>query len=180
MKGYQAIGALACLSLSSCVPWTVRPIDEMQSGAFDAERYVESIWRSKVLPAAAQGADLRSARLDGARLVKGEGRVLRVDTSSRSGLLFLDLPPYNGRADAAVQIGPVIRGTALRDAMPFIQFSQFTNQLEFARVGNALNERAAKLPGEAVRGSVVAFTGAATGGEPPEIVPVTLMVKDKE
>ena len=113
--------------------------------------------------------------------------MLRVDTSSRSGLMLVDLAPYDGRADAAIQIGPVIRGTVLRDALPFIQFSQFVNQLEFARVGNALNDRVvqsvlASLPKAGLEGSVVSFSGASSqpaANELPEIVPVTLVVKEK-
>ena len=92
--------------------------------------------------------------------------------------------PYDGRPDAAVQIGPVIRGTTLRDALPFIQFSQFVNQLQFAQVGNALNDRVSSalksFSNQDLAGSIVVFSGAA--GQPSEgglleIVPVTLAVK---
>ena len=186
----------AFLLLGSCVPWTVRPIDQTDSSSgqartFDAVRYVDSIWNSRVLPAvAASAVDLREAlqaHPAGCLLVKGEGRVLRVDTSSRSGLMLLDLAPYDGRADAAIQIGPVIRGTVLRDALPFIQFSQFVNQLEFARVSNALNDRVVQsvlvsLPKAGLEGSVVSFSGASrqpAANELPEIVPVILIVKGK-
>jgi predicted lipoprotein len=174
----------------------VRPIDQTDSSSgqarsFDAVRYVDSIWDTKVLPTvAASAVDLREAlqaRRAACLLVKGEGRVLRVDTSSRSGLMLVDLAPYDGRADAAIQIGPVIRGTVLRDALPFIQFSQFVNQLEFARVGNALNDRVVQsvlvsLPKTVTAGSSVSFSGASSqpaANELPEIVPVTLVVKEK-
>lgn len=182
MKHRLAVAVPGLALLASCVPWTVRPIDDRQSGPFNAERYVDSIWSSKVLPAAAQAADLAPTAPTAPTLVKGEGKVLRVDTTSRSGLIFLDLAPYDGRADAQLQIGPVIRGTALRDALPFIQFSQFTNQLEFARVGNALNDRVVRtvlagLSTEGLAGRVVSFTGAAAGGAPLEIVPISLVVK---
>jgi predicted lipoprotein len=101
--------------------------------------------------------------------------------------MLVDLPPYDGRADAAIQIGPVIRGTVLRDALSFIQFSQFVNQLEFARVGNALNDRVVQsvlvsLPKAGLEGSVVSFSGASSqpaANELPEIVPVILVVKEK-
>jgi predicted lipoprotein len=185
----------ASLLLSSCVPWTVRPIEkdggESKDGAFDANAYVESIWDSKVTPAVATGAAdlagwLRGRREDlpAAFLVKGAGRVLRVDTTSRTGLLLIDLAPYDGRADAALQIGPVLRGTALRDALPFIQFSQFVNQLEFARVGNALNDRVwkttlAALSKEGLVGGLATFAGAASrpaANGMLEIVPVQLTV----
>jgi predicted lipoprotein len=184
------------LVLSSCVPWTVRPIEKQGDSsaadhAFDANAYVDSIWDSKVMPAVAGGAaDLagmprgRREDLPAAFLVKGSGRVLSVDTSSLTGLMWIDLAPYDGHADAALEIGPVLRGTALRDALPFIQFSQFVNQLEFARVGNALNDRAwkttlASLPKKGLVGSTVAFAGAASRTAPDgmlEILPVQLTV----
>jgi len=196
MKRYAFVALAGFLLLGSCVPWTVRPIGQTDSStgqarSFDAVRYVDSIWDSKVLPTvAASAVDLREAlkaRRPGYLLVKGEGRVLRVDTSSRSGLMLVDLAPYDGRADAAIQIGPVIRGTVLRDALPFIQFSQFVNQLEFARVGNVLNDRVVRsvlvsLPKAGLEGSVVFFSGASSqpaANELPEIVPVTLVVKEK-
>ena len=184
--------AAACLMLAACVPWTVRPIDEAEAGGpFDAARYVDSIWNAKVLLAVNSGArDLGEAlahyragpaRAPQALLVKGEGKVLRVDDTSRSGLLLVDLPPYDGRADVAVQIGPLVRGTALRDALPFVQFSQFVNQLDFARAASALNDRAVKtaLAGFAPAGAAganVSFTGAAAFSAEglPEIVPVSL------
>jgi predicted lipoprotein len=190
-----AFPAMLSVFLVSCTPWTVRPIGQSgaesgQSRPFDADRYVDSIWNAKVLPAISGGAvelaDLLrpASHWTSAVLVKGEGRVLRVDISSRTGLLTIDAEPYDGRPDAAVQIGPVIRGTTLRDALPFIQFSQFVNQLQFAQVGNALNGRVsaalASFPNRDLAGSIVVFSGAAA---PPseggllEIVPVTLAVK---
>jgi predicted lipoprotein len=179
--------------LVSCTPWTVRPIeksgtDSGQGRAFDAGQYVDSIWNAKVLPAISAGAvdltELLRSHRAGAVLVKGEGRVLRVDTSSRTGLLMIDAAPYDGRPEAAVEIGPVIRGTTLRDALPFIQFSQFVNQMQFAQVGNALNDRVSaglkSVSNQDLAGSIVVFSGAAalpSEGGLLEIVPVTLAVK---
>jgi predicted lipoprotein len=93
------------------------------------------------------------------------------------GSLVIDV---NGGGTATVLTGPVIRGNALRDALPFIQFSQFVNQLEFARVGNALNERAVRVAQAAVGtgdvvGSVARYSGAGVRkGDVLEVVPVTL------
>ena len=74
--------------------------------------------------------------------VKGRAVVTSVDTRSRVGLALLDLTPADGRADGALQIGPVLRGTALRDALEFVKFGDFVNQIAFAEVATALNERA--------------------------------------
>jgi predicted lipoprotein len=212
MKRSSVWAMLPLLALCSCVPWTVRPIEQGESGTgqgrarFNAAAYVDSIWNAKVLPAAlGQSVDLstliaalRSDPAAAARqyghkqgegaacfLVRGRGRVLRIDTASQSGRLTLDLPPYDGRSDAAIQIGPAIRGTALRDALPFIDFAQFVNQLDFADVGNELNSRAvqAALAPVALKelpGKPVSFWGACpqpASDAVPEIVPVKLVVE---
>ena len=44
----------------------------------------------------------------------------------------------------ALQIGPVVRGTALRDATGAAPFDQFTNQLDYADVAKEMNKRGVK------------------------------------
>ncbi len=200
------------LSLAGCAPWTVRPIEEskekqnQQRQRFDAAAYVASIWSSKLVPAVLSSAvDLRTllaaleadagaaSRKYGQRegegpfhfMVKGRGRVLALDTRSRTGLISIDLVPGDGTPDAFLQVGPVIRGTSLRDAVGFIRFGQFVNQLEFAEVANELNARVgnailARLTLPAMRGKVVSFYGTFTpaSGSPAEIVPVKLDVEE--
>jgi len=87
-------------------------------------------------------------------------------------------------ADARVQLGPVFRGTALRDALPFIRFGDFTNQMEYAAVSRLLHERVAEgvLAGvdrATLAGRRVRFQGAFTrqAGE-PLVAPVLLRVED--
>jgi predicted lipoprotein len=183
------IAALAILR-----PWTVVPIHTTATPAFDAEDYVESIWSSRVLPAAERTAiDLQTfmtnqAGADAAggqaAFVTGAATVAAVDRSSRVGLARLRLPwNTDGRA-AALQIGPVLRGTALRDALDFIRFSDFVNQLEFASVANALNQRVVTgvlgtVDVDDLAGREVGFVGAVTPGRGAstfEIVPVQLHV----
>jgi predicted lipoprotein len=139
---------VACCAMTSCVPWVVRPIEKEGAQRFDAVRYVDTIWQSQVVAEPS--------------LKRGEGCVTRVE----DGRLMLD-------SGITVLTGPVIRGTALRDALPFIQFSQFTNQLEYARVANALNDRAVKVAqtSQVKAGDTVRYVGApSTDG----VVPVFL------
>lgn len=162
------------------------------SGPFDAARYVASIWNSRVIPAASSSAtDLARALSDArggnaparAMLVSGTGVVTSVDTRSRVGLAHVDLAPADGQPDAAIQIGPVLRGSALRDAVGFIRFEDFANQIDHARVAGALNTRVLETvlrdidKPEALRGHTIEFRGAVViGSAAPEIVPVTLQV----
>ena len=187
-----AIAACALLA-SSCKPWVVRPINEgtqSQTRGLDAPAYVTSIWETKVLPyVRAHAVDVAivcfgaQPKGPGPFLVKGDARVLRVDAASRSGLLPIDIPPFDGRPDATIQIGPAIRGTALRDSLPFIEFSQFLNQLEFARVSNELNRFAVQMVPKMLilqPGNMISFTGAMARpapGQLPEIVPIEFAIQ---
>jgi predicted lipoprotein len=114
--------------------------------------------------------------------VKGTAKIAEVDRKSRVGLARLALPWATDR-QAAIQIGPVIRGTALRDALDFIRFTDFINQLEFASVAGALNDRVViqvlQDQSSIVAGADVTFVGAvptSAAAQTLEIVPVKLSV----
>jgi predicted lipoprotein len=76
--------------------------------------------------------------------VRGRGHIVAIDRSSSTGVATIDLAPYDGRADLTLQIGPVIRGSAVRDATDLVPFSQFPNQLAYADAANALNAHVVK------------------------------------
>ena len=54
-----------------------------------------------------------------------------------------------------MQIGPAMRGTALRDALDFVSFNDFNNQIDYAQFGKAFNSYACKhaLSQAAARGA---------------------------
>lgn len=94
------------------------------------------------------------------------GRIVTADTESRAATAGVDIDG-DGAAEATIQLGPVIRGTALRDVLPFLSFSDFADQIEFASLSRALNARAyeetlAGLPREGLTGRAVAVLGAFT------------------
>src|SRR5262249_9781919 len=120
--------------------------------------------------------------------VKGEGRVIGIDTRSKVGLALVDVAPFDGKPDVTIQIGPVLRGSSLRDATGLVRFTDFVNQLQFADVANELNNRVLKTvllptPDATLAGKNVSFAGTA-GGEmnssPPvrELAPVRLTVEE--
>lgn len=154
--------------LSGCRLWTIRPIDWKEKKArtttqtFEAETYVNSIWDSKVVPTVVEKAtDLSTlltaldANAEEAKkqygvhdgdgpvhfMVKGEGLVTSVESGSPHRTLTIRLPKYKGQTETTMQIGPVFRGNALRDAVGFIKFNEFTNQLQYADVSTKLHER---------------------------------------
>ncbi len=191
-------GALVVLSQAACSPpWTVRPLHGAAEKRFDPVAYVDGIWSQKVVAEATQSAlDARSATEPGRKeegrasrsfFVSGTGVVTEVDRRSRVGLARIDFVPADGRPDVALQIGPVIRGTAVRDALPFIQFTDFVNQIDFAEVAGELNRRVletviAPVAVDDLTGKTVAFHAAVTRGASAaavlEIVPVTLRIEE--
>lgn len=84
----------------------------------------------------------------------------------------------------AVQTGPAIMGTDLRDATGTIQFGQFTNQIEYQNAGSALNkamkkEVLSKLDTSDLKGKTVTVVGVFQLSDPTNwlVTPVTLEVK---
>jgi predicted lipoprotein len=175
-------------------------------GSFDAVAYVDKIWDAKVVPSFAEHAtglaDLLPAiaadpeaagkahgRHGGAGdpysyAVSGTGKVVAVDSKSRRGLVTVDLGGVQAPHQAVLQIGPVVFGSALRDSLPFIQFGDFVNQIQYAQVSRALNDRAIKgvragLDPDALMGKTVSFAGGATirsADEPVTVTPTMLKV----
>ena len=83
-------------------------------------------------------------------------RSSRPNTQSRAATIDVDVDG-DGKADVRVQIGPAIQGTALRDSLDFVNFNDFTNQIDFAQFGKAFNTHAdktvlSKLPREGLEG----------------------------
>lgn len=88
-------------------------------------------------------------------------------------------------ADVTVQlqVGPALNGTALRDVTGTISFDQFTNQLEYQKVGTELNNQVKatvldSLDVASLAGKTVTVTGAYTRVNPAlvSVVPVKLEV----
>ena len=205
-------GLAAALLLAGCKLWTVRPIEDAKGGnpgALAPAAFADSIWSGKLLPAISGTAvdarmllDALDQSRDAARarychqtangpcylIVKGEGRVLEADRRSRMGFLAMDIAPFNGQPDLTIQIGPVLRGVALRDATGIVQFTDFVNQIQFADFGNELNAHVLKtvLASQdfaAWKGRTVEFAGAALLGDSPgpairDLVPIRLAAKE--
>jgi len=112
-------------------------------------------------------------------IVSGSGKVLNVNTESKNGLLELDLEPYDGNVDAYVQVGPVVKDTAIRNSMPFISFQDFKNQLTFGDVSKAINQYSADnissgLTLDSLQGKTVTLLGVFAESEKILIVPIEI------
>jgi len=71
--------------------------------------------------------------------VKLEGSVSAINTTSRSGKMTVH--DTSGQ-DVTVQIGPIIRGTALRDVYKGVSYQDFNDQVLFGDFGRAINNLA--------------------------------------
>ena len=141
----------------------VRPGSTTEATQSKGAQFAEKVWDSKVLPIIQEKAQdivtiVSEIRADPAAagekygrrestnpysyMVKGSGKVLEVHTESQAGTLVLEVPGLNEKI--TLQIGPVVRGTALRDATGAAPFDQFTNQLDYADVSKEMNKRAVK------------------------------------
>lgn len=194
------------LLLTGCSFATVRTIEEdrIAKEGFSATGYVAGVWESEFLPVlqdeATEITDLleqidddedaaieqfgnRTSTGPYSFMARGEAQLIGVDRESRVGLAALDLSPYDGEVDIFLAIGPVLRGNALRDAAGIFEFNDFTNQVEFAQVSDALKERAdeevlQQTDIDSLVGETIRFLGAFTLDDRDEIVimPVALEV----
>lgn len=142
--------------------YVVRLMPHMASVATDITPLRAAI--SADLDAAGAAHGLRAAGGGGPWnfAASGSGTVIPSDRKARAALLNLDTDG-DGQPDVAIQLGPVVKGTALRDVAPFYVFTDFRDQIEFAKLGRALNDTAAAaivLPEGDLLGRTVRFTGA--------------------
>lgn len=167
-------------------PWVVAPLDgegkpSLGPQRFDAEAFAARVWDERLPSHIAAAVSLAQASSAPAFL-KGEGVVVSVDTSSRVGVAMVDIDPQDGEADVTLSLGPVVTGSALRDALG-LAFADFDTQVQYANVSANLNRRAiAASPllaaPQALEGKRVSFVGAGTtsAGGGVRLTPVRLAV----
>jgi predicted lipoprotein len=195
-------------------PFVIKPLPPAASSGTagiasttnDANAFVEPIWNSKVIPtilakavdalvllpeiranpeAAGQKYGRREATNPFNYLIKGSGKVTQVNTESRAGTMTVEIGNDSNHETINLQIGPVVIGTALRDATGLVSFNQFTNQIDYAGVSKEMNLRALKdaLAGRDpanFAGKTIQFLGAFTfdpkSTTPVRVTPVKLAI----
>jgi len=157
-----------------------------QTTTFNPDKTVADFWDAKVIPYLTSKSgdfktvrDLESADVEAAGakhghkekvgnspwtlVVRLEGKIISSNTESRAATIDVD-GDGDGKADATVQIGPAMRGTALRDSLDFVSFNDFTNQIDYAQFGKAFNTYAnktflEKIPRDNLNGAQVKLLG---------------------
>ncbi|GGB01414.1 hypothetical protein GCM10011491_31910 [Brucella endophytica] len=202
---------LACgVALSGCKIVKTQSAEEAAEARgdnFNADRSVADIWETKLKPyfagktasldevmaAASADADAAGAKYGHREnrgdapwtfMAKLEGTVVAAQTKSRAAYVDVD-SNGDGRADARVQIGPTVRGSAIRDSLSFLNFNDFRNQIDWAQFGKALNVRVneevlSKLPREDLIGMKIEAQGAfplPSKGQLPLVTPVSVSLE---
>jgi predicted lipoprotein len=93
--------------------------------------------------------------------VSGQGTVISANLTSRARKAEVDTTG-DGQPDVTLLLGPVIAGTSLRDVAPFYKFGEFKDQIEFAQLARALNDKLSPtltLPEGDIIGKTVSFIG---------------------
>lgn len=198
MKARLAVAAMTLTMMgltAGCKIATVRRLDDQGPRAeaasaaarpFDAAGLVAAAWDAEVLPALARARDVTGLAAGEATaqpvVVQGRGRVVDANVRSRAGTAIVEV----GAARVVVQIGPVLTGTAIRDALPAFGFDRFVNQLQHADVGNELNARVEqqvlqRLDRTKLRGAYLSFAGMARRDESGllTVTPVRLELQEQ-
>jgi predicted lipoprotein len=198
---WPIIVTAAALALAGCkILPTPHKGDGAGGAAFNADKMAEEMWSAKVIPyleqkagpfaevnalaktdPAAAGAKYgnpkKQATSPWTYAARVEGKIVASNTASRNGTVDIDVDG-DAKPDVRVQIGPTIPGTALRDTLDFVNFNDFTNQIDFAQFGKALNKLAdktalSKLPREDLEGRTVKALGAYALKDGPDLPVLT-------
>lgn len=117
-------------------------------------------------------------------IIKGTGTVETVKNKLRAGYLSLKLDGYEGNTQIRLQIGPVFKGSAVRDTISLISYKDYKNQIEWAQVSVAFHDLISKnvlapIDMAAAEGKKVEFIGCFTVGRPSQILitPVALKIE---
>ncbi|KQS82309.1 MULTISPECIES: DUF2291 family protein [unclassified Rhizobium] len=176
------------------------------SGGFAPDKQVADLWDAKVIPflekragtyqevsaliasdataaAAEYGHKEKNGTAPWTYAAKVSGTIVKAETKSRAGYLDTDIDG-DGKADVRIQIGPVVKGTAIRDSLNFVNFSEFKNQIQWAEFGKAFNNHLNakvldKLARDGLEGKTVEALGAypaPSSGQPALLTPVTITI----
>ncbi|TKI05249.1 DUF2291 domain-containing protein [Martelella alba] len=156
---------LAVLGLGGCRIVSQQELADLKSPPNPLMKNVPKTWQDKMVlqfvhqarPVAELLADLKNAKdFDSACkslgyrvsdenpcvfFVKVQGQIKNIDTTSRNGkMTVLD---QSGET-VTVQVGPILRGTLLRDGYKGINYQDFNDQVKFGDYGRAINDQAVK------------------------------------
>ena len=174
-----------------------------ESDDFDAASFVKDNWEEKIVPdikehavdldivlqalsedeaAGSEKYGVRKEELSPYNfIVTGTFPVKELNRESAAGLLVLDKDDLGSGGSCSLQIGPVIKKSAVRDSLSFISFGDFANQIEYANISREINfyirDNIVSVLGDSIpENSSVSFYGVFTMDKSGKVIitPVTL------
>ncbi|QHB31574.1 DUF2291 family protein [Yersinia canariae] len=113
-----------------------------------SDKVASTIWVSKVMPFASSNAlswqqvkqqsQPAAGKNSKSYFVRFNGKVMAVETEGREGTMKIAVEGD----EQVLQLGPIVKGNAIRDASTFIRFEDFKNQVQYAQLSKALSKRA--------------------------------------
>lgn len=200
--------ALGLSGLTGCVKVVKIGEEGKLTGAveFNAGDNVAQIWESAIIPELEEKAVDLAGFLEASKgdlkslvdqygkysmgttgeinyVVKGTGIVEEVENTKKAGYMTIKVDGYDGPVIVKIQIGPVYKGSSVRDSLDVISFGDYTNQEQWAAVSQSLNQIinetvvAPADPGS-LTGKKIEFLGTFTAADNDEILitPVVLRV----
>ncbi|EEG72174.1 hypothetical protein CLOHYLEM_07766 [[Clostridium] hylemonae DSM 15053] len=162
--------------------WEESALPEMNENAVDLKEFLEESNGDLTALADEYGKYSMGDSGELSYVVKGSGTVEEVNTQSQAGYIAIKLDGYNGTEVIKIQIGPVYKGSSIRDSLSFIKFGDYKNQEQWAAVSQSINEVVAKdvvepAKPDSLQGKTISFVGAftvSTGSSDVLITPVVL------
>lgn len=112
------------------------------------DKVASTIWVSKVMPFANSNAlswqqvkqqnQPATGKNSQSHFVRFNGKVVAVETEGREGAIRVAVEGD----EQVLQLGPIVKGNAIRDASTFIRFEDFKNQVQYAQLSKVLSKRA--------------------------------------
>lgn len=108
--------------------------------------------------------------------VRVAGTIDNINTASRSGKMTLRTPASE---NVTVQIGPILRGTQLRDGYKGASYADFNDQVLFGEYGRAINQQAVKMiqTAQLKTGESVEVFGVFSAWDKPTSIPLITPAK---
>lgn len=175
---------------------------------FNAGESISEIWETQITPELSQKAVelnflLREANGDLKGLadkygkystdtsdeicyvVQGTAVVNEVNQEKKTGFLKITLDDYSGSEVIKIQIGPVYKGSAIRDSLDCLKYEDYKNQVEWAAVSQSIHDKIqtdviGPLDVESLPGKTIDFLGCFSVSNNDDeilITPVQLMVE---
>lgn len=171
--GKLSLVSLFCLSLFACdvveldgngkpiIPMTAAEASSIKN--MTPKALAEKFWGDVLTEAKEKSMSFEQLSLDkpDSCFIRLTGKIIQIDNSSKHATMILE----SGNKKLSVQIGPIIRGNAIRDASTFLVFDEFKNQVQFARLSKELNKKAMTYftrPDESWTGSEINMVAAVT------------------